>query len=80
MSGAAGTTHIPERLLSRVGAHDEFWSTAPIPAGQALTPVLAGALGTATVAVAGGGVAAVAMLVPILLPSLRRLEINRDDD
>jgi hypothetical protein len=32
------------------------------------------------VAVTGGGVAAVAMLVPLLVPSLRRIEINRDGD
>ncbi|MFC6078388.1 MFS transporter [Microbispora bryophytorum] len=69
-------THVPERLLSRVGAQDEFWSFLPIPLGQLSTPVLAAAFGTATVAVTGGGVAAVAMLVPLLVPTLRRLEIN----
>ncbi|WP_260615243.1 MFS transporter [Microbispora sp. KK1-11] len=73
-------THVPERLLSRVGAHDEFWSFVPIPLGQLSTPVLAAAFGTAAVAVTGGGVAAVAMLVPLLVPSLRRLEINPDGD
>jgi len=71
-------THIPERLLSRVGAHDEFWSFASIPVGQLSTPVLAAAFGTAAVAVTGGGVAAAAMLLPLLVPSLRRIEINRD--
>lgn len=71
------STHIPERLLSRVGAHDEFWSTAPIPLGQLATPFLAAAFGTAAIAVTGGGVAAVAMLVPILVPALRRIEISR---
>jgi MFS family permease len=71
-------THIPERLLSRVGAHDEFWSFASIPIGQLSTPILAAALGTAAVAVTGGAVAAVAMLVPLLVPSLRRIDINRD--
>ena len=69
-------THIPERLLSRVGAQDEFWSFVSIPAGQLSTPVLAAAFGTAAVAVTGGGVAAAAMLLPLLVPSLRRLEIN----
>ncbi|MFF4350340.1 MFS transporter [Streptomyces sp. NPDC001530] len=73
-------THVPERLLSRVGAHDEFWSFVPIPIGQLSTPVLAAAFGTAAVAVTGGGVAAVAMLVPLLVPSLRRIEINRKGD
>jgi hypothetical protein len=69
-------THVPERLLSRVGAHDEFWSTAPIPLGQLSTPVLVAAFGTAAVAVSGGAVAAVAMLLPILVPSLRRMTIK----
>lgn len=73
-------THIPERLLSRVGAHDEFWSFVPIPIGQLSAPFLAMAFGTATVAITGGGVAAVAMFVPLLLPSLRRIEINRNND
>jgi MFS family permease len=69
-------THIPERLLSRVGAQDEFWSFVPIPIGQLSTPILAAVFGTATIAVTGGGVAAVAMLVPLLVPSLRRIEIK----
>jgi MFS family permease len=73
-------TQVPERLLSRVGAHDEFWSFVPIPIGQLSTPILAAAFGTAAVAVTGGGVAAVAMLVPLLVPSLRRIEINRNAD
>jgi MFS family permease len=71
-------THIPERLLSRVGAHDEFWSFVSIPIGQLSTPILAAVFGTAAVAVTGGGVAAAAMLLPLLVPSLRRIEINRD--
>ncbi|WP_371652029.1 MFS transporter [Streptomyces mirabilis] len=73
-------THVPERLLSRVGAHDEFWSFVPIPIGQLSTPFLAATFGTAIVAVTGGGVAAVAMLAPLLVPSLRRIEINRNGD
>jgi MFS family permease len=68
-------THIPERLLSRVGAHDEFWSFVPIPIGQLSAPFLAVAFGTTTVAVAGGAIAAVAMFVPLLVPSLRRIEM-----
>ncbi|MBA2947959.1 hypothetical protein [Streptomyces himalayensis] len=73
-------THVPERLLSRVGAHDEFWSFVPVPIGQLSTPALAAAFGTAAVAVTGGGVAAVVMLVPLLVPSLRRIEINRNGE
>jgi hypothetical protein len=32
------------------------------------------------VAIAGGGVAAVAMLAPLVVPSLRRITIGRNDD
>lgn len=73
-------THVPQRLISRVGAHDEFWSFVPIPIGQLSTPLLAATFGTVAVAVTGGTVAAVAMLVPLLVPSLRRIEINRDSE
>ncbi|MGI5241954.1 MFS transporter [Dactylosporangium sp. CA-139066] len=70
-------THIPERLLSRVGSHDEFWSSAPAPLGQLSAPLLAAAFGAAGTAVAGGAVAAVAIMAPVLLPALRRLEVSR---
>lgn len=73
-------THIPERLLSRVGAHDEFWSFASIPIGQLAAPLLAAVFGAAAVAVTGGGIAAAAMLLPLFVPALRRLEINRARD
>jgi MFS family permease len=73
------STHIPEHLLSRVGAHDEFWSTAPIPIGQLATPILAAAFGSGIVAITGGGMAALVMLVPILVPSLRKIEVNRPE-
>ena len=72
-------THIPERLLSRVGAHDEFWSFASLPTGQLSAPVLAAAFGTTAVALTGGGIAAAAMLMASLVPSLRRIEIKQDD-
>jgi MFS family permease len=72
-------SHIPERLLSRVGAHDEFWSSASVPIGQLSAPVLAAAFGTTAVALTGGGIAAAAMLMTSLVPSLRRIEINKDD-
>jgi MFS family permease len=68
---------IPERLLSRVGAYDEFGSFASIPLGQLSVPFLAAAFGTAAVAITGGALLAVAMLLPLLLPSLRRIEITR---
>ncbi|MEU0068794.1 MFS transporter [Streptomyces sp. NPDC006332] len=73
-------THIPERLLSRVGAHDELWSSVPAPIGQLSTPFLVAAFGTVAVAVTGGGIAAVAMFLPLLVPSLRRIEIDRNPD
>jgi MFS family permease len=72
-------THIPERLLSRVGAHDEFWSSVSSPLGQLSAPVLAATFGAAAVALTGGAVAAAAMLSAALVPSLRRIEINQHD-
>lgn len=72
-------THIPERLLSRVGAHDEFWSSASIPVGQLSAPVLAAVFGTTGVALAGGAVAATAMLAASLGPAFRKIEINHED-
>lgn len=72
-------THIPERLLSRVGAHDEFWSFASVPVGQTAAPILAAAFGIAPVALAGGAVAAAAMLVTSLVPVFRRIEISQGD-
>jgi MFS family permease len=72
------TTHVPHRLLSRVGAHDEFWAFLPTPVGQLSTPLLAAAFGAATVAITGGGIAAIAILVPLVVPSLRKMEINQD--
>ncbi|WP_250005673.1 MFS transporter [Actinoplanes sp. M2I2] len=71
-------THIPERLLSRVGAHDEFWSTLSLPIGQLSAPVLAAAIGTAAVALTGAGLGAAAMLlVALLVPSLGRIDLTR---
>ena len=72
-------THIPQRLLSRVGAHDEFWSSASFPIGQLSAPLLAATFGTAAVAVTGAGVAAAAMLLTSLVPSLRRITIGHDE-
>jgi MFS family permease len=67
--------HIPERLLSRVGAHDEFWSFVALPIGQLSAPALATAFGTTAVAITGGAIAAAAMLSASLVLSLRRIEI-----
>ncbi|MFF5290788.1 MFS transporter [Paractinoplanes globisporus] len=69
-------THIPERLLSRVSAHDEFWSFLSLPIGQISASALAAVAGTTTVAFAGGGLGAAAMLLAALVPSLHRIEIN----
>ncbi|MGW6276989.1 hypothetical protein [Kribbella sp. NPDC055071] len=68
--------NIPERLLSRVGAWDEFGSFVSIPLGQLSAPLLAAAFGITTVATTGGALVAVALLLPLLVPSLRRLEMN----
>ncbi len=72
----ANFTHIPEHLLVRVGSHDEFWSTASFPTGTLTAPVLIAAFGTAAVAISGAGVAAAAMLLTSLLPSVRRITLN----
>jgi MFS family permease len=71
-------THIPERLLSRVGAHDEFWSFLSLPLGQISASALAAVAGTTTVAFAGGGLGAAAMLLAALVPALRRMEIGNE--
>jgi hypothetical protein len=71
--------HIPERMLSRVGAHDEFWSFVALPIGQLSAPALAAMFGTAAVALTGGAIAAAAMLSASLVRSLRQIEINRAD-
>jgi len=68
--------HIPERMLSRVGAHDEFWSFVALPVGQLCAPALAAAFGTTAVALTGGAIAAAAMLSASLVPSLRRIAIT----
>jgi MFS family permease len=69
-------THIPERLSSRVGACDEFGSVTAVPIGQLSAPFLAAAFGTAAVSVTAGVLLAAAMLMPLLLPSLRRIELD----
>ena len=71
--------HIPERLSSRVGAYDEFGSFASIPVGQLSVPVLAAAFGTAAVAITGGALTVAAMLLPLLLPSLRQIKIETSE-
>ncbi|GAA3622070.1 MFS transporter [Nonomuraea rosea] len=68
--------HVPERLSSRVGAYDEFGSFVSIPVGQLSAPILAAAFGTAAVTITGGALLAAAMLLPLLLPALRRIEVN----
>jgi MFS family permease len=69
-------TQIPERMLSRVGAHDEFWSFVAMPIGQLSAPVIGATFGTRAVALVGGAVAAAAMLSASLVPSLRRIKLN----
>jgi MFS family permease len=73
-------THVPERLSSRVGAWDEFGSFASIPLGQLSIPILATTFGTEPVAIIGGALTMIAMLLPLLLPSLRRIEIPAPSD
>ena len=76
VTATVNNLHIPARMLSRVGAHDEFWPFVALPIGQLSAPVLAAAFGTGTVAVTGGAIAAAAMLSASLVPSLQRIEIK----
>ncbi|MEV4349382.1 MFS transporter [Actinoplanes sp. NPDC049596] len=69
-------THIPERLLSRVGAHDEFWSFLSLPIGQISASALTAAVGATTVAYAGAASGAAAMLLAAFVPALRCMEIT----
>ncbi|MFJ2416098.1 hypothetical protein [Streptomyces brevispora] len=47
-----------------------------IPVGHLSVPILAAAFGTAAVAMTGGALTVVAMLLPLLLPALRRIELG----
>jgi hypothetical protein len=66
-------------ILLGVGAN-ALWlaaaAFASIPLGQLSVPFLAAAFGAAAVAITGGALLAAAMLLPLLLPSLRRIEMN----
>lgn len=68
--------HVPEQLSSRVGALDEFGSFASIPVGQLSIPALAAVFGAATVSIGGGVLTVIALLSPLLVSSLRRIEMS----
>ena len=71
---------VPERMGSRVSSWDEFGSFASIPVGQLTIPALAAAIGDAPVCIAGGALTALAMLLPLTVPSLRQIELHDPSD
>lgn len=66
--------HVPRHLLSRVYAYDALGSYAAIPVGQVLAGPLASALGVRQAVTACGALVAAAVLITLLVPSVRRLE------
>jgi MFS family permease len=65
--------NIPDHLLSRMAAYDDFGSYVGIPIGQLSAGPLASAFGPGPVATTGGVVLAVAALVPLLSPAVRKM-------
>ncbi|MEV0069725.1 MULTISPECIES: MFS transporter [unclassified Amycolatopsis] len=65
--------NVPDHLLSRMAAYDDFGSYVGIPIGQLSAGPLASAFGAGPVATAGGVVLAVAALVPLLSPVVRKM-------
>jgi MFS family permease len=69
--------NIPADALSRVTSYDDFGSFAGIPVGQLAVIPLAAAIGATRVALYGGLLYAVVALLPLGLPSVRRLGAGR---
>jgi MFS family permease len=71
----ARQTKVPEHLLSRVAAYDEFGSYIAIPIGQLSAAPLASCLGVSLVVSGGGALIAIVMFGPLLLRAIRSLEL-----
>ncbi|GAA3542561.1 MFS transporter [Amycolatopsis ultiminotia] len=75
VSGIAWDTtmqeNIPNHLLSRMAAFDDFGSYAGIPIGELLAGPLGSAFGDRVVVLAGGVVLALAALAPLRSPAVR---------
>ncbi|WIX79121.1 MFS transporter [Amycolatopsis carbonis] len=65
--------NVPDHLLSRVAAYDDFGSYLGIPLGQLSAGPLASAFGAGPVATGGGVLLATAALVPLLSPAVRKM-------
>ena len=66
-------TYVPNEMMSRVVAYDQFGSTCAIPIGQLSVIPLASAFGARHVAFAAGVVFALSVLAPLLLAPVRQL-------
>jgi MFS family permease len=66
--------HVPPHLLSRVYAYDGLGSIVAIPIGQVIAGPLAAALGVHDAMIALATMAMVAVVVPLCVPAVRRLE------
>jgi MFS family permease len=67
---------VPEDLLSRVAAYDEFGSYVAIPIGQLSAAPLASCLGVSLVVSGGGALIVIAMLGPLFLRAVRSFELQ----
>lgn len=65
--------HVPAEVLSRVSSYDDLLSYAAIPVGQLCVGPLADAVGGFRVAVGAGIIYAVATVLPLISPAVRRL-------
>jgi hypothetical protein len=68
-------THQSPVLLLPLAAFSGMFQAVTTPTLRGIIPILATAFGTGPVAVTGGILTITAMLVPLLLRSLRRIEI-----
>ncbi|MFD9890480.1 MFS transporter [Amycolatopsis sp. NPDC059027] len=65
--------HVPREMLSRISSYDNLGSFVAIPAGQLAAAPFAAAFGAPHVALAGGIVCVVLLLVPLTTKSVRGL-------
>lgn len=65
--------HIPAEVLSRVSSYDDLLAYVAIPVGQLCVGPLAGAVGGFRVALGAGVLCAVASVIPLAAPAVRRL-------
>jgi hypothetical protein len=71
---------IPANVLGRVTAYDWLGSIAAVPLGYAVGPALAGAVGPGWPLAGAAVLVIVALVVPALVPDVRRLRLRRPAD